>query len=324
MTQPEALLMIRTVMKIDRLLSEIVYLLNRDIVSARELSERFEVSVRTIQRDMETIDLSGIPITTIQGPSGGYGIMKTYKMDRQLLSVDDLFYIITSLKGIGSSIEDRKIDSTIEKMSSLVPDITDSTFSEKNEKLSLDFSMLGGNEQQKTVFNIVSRAVDSSRLLNFNYTNNKLETVIRTIEPMTLVFRWRAWYLYGFCRLKNDYRLFRISRIKDPEILARGFDRRSLSFEEFSEKSDLNQQRANIDIRLKFSKKMMPLVEEFYGSDVIENETGEYAVVSLSMPEGGWLYGYILSYGEFVEVLEPAHLRDMIRKSAQNILALYE
>lgn len=87
-------------MRIDRLLSIIVYLLNRDLVIARELAEKYGVTPRTIQRDIEAICLAGIPIMSVQGPHGGYGIMETYKMDRQLVTVDDLFYIITALSGI--------------------------------------------------------------------------------------------------------------------------------------------------------------------------------------------------------------------------------
>ena len=108
-------------MKIDRLLSIVVYLLNRDLVCAGKLAERYGVSVRTIQRDMEAIDLAGIPVISVQGPSGGYGIMEGYKMDRRLVTVDDLFFIITALRSIGGSLDDRRIDDALEKMRGLLP-----------------------------------------------------------------------------------------------------------------------------------------------------------------------------------------------------------
>jgi len=311
-------------MKIDRLLSIIIYMLNRDLVSARELSEQFEVSVRTIQRDMETIDLAGVPVLSIQGPNGGYGIMETYKMDRRLLSMDDLYYIITALKGIGSSIDDHKIDNTIEKITGLIPELGNDPFHDKNEKLNIDFSMRGGHKQNQKNFGIVNKAVESERLLNFIYTNNKLETVIRTIEPMTMVFRSQTWYLFGYCRLKDDYRIFRISRIKAPEILAGSFKRRSKSFEDFSVENNLKLDSQNIALKLKFSKLMKPLIEEFYDKDNIETEDENSFIVNVRMPESGWLYGYILSFGEHVEVLEPGRLRQIIQGSAEKIAALYD
>ena len=311
-------------MKIDRLLSIIVYLLNRDLVSARELSDRFDVSIRTIQRDMETIDLAGIPVVSIQGPNGGYSIMDTYKMDRQLMSLDDLYYIISSLKGVGSSLEDKKINNTIEKMTGLIPAVDSTAFNERHEKLRIDFSMLGGNEEQRKVLNTVQNAVETNRLINFNYTNNKLESSDRTVEPMTLVFKWRAWYLFGYCRLKDDYRIFRASKIRNPEILPKTFTRRDKSFDAFEIENGKRAQQELLDIKLRFSKEMWSVVEEYYRAEDIEYRDDKYIVINISMPESGWLYGYILSFGHFVEVLEPARLRDIIRDSAEKIASIYE
>ncbi|MDC7126552.1 MAG: YafY family protein [Spirochaetales bacterium] len=310
-------------MKTDRLLSMIIYLINRDLVSARELSERFGVSIRTIQRDMETINLAGIPVASIQGPNGGYSIMDTYKMDRQFMSLDDLYYIITALKGIGSSLEDKKINNTIEKMQGLIPSIDTKAFSERHEKLRIDFSMLGGNEQQRTALAIIQEAVNTNRLLRFSYTNNKLEATERTIEPMTIVFKWRAWYLYGYCKLKNDYRIFRASKIREPEILAKTFIRREKSFDDFEKESNNQTQQKNINIKLKFTPEMANIIEEYYSPEVIEYRDEKHTIINLKMPEDGWLYGYILSFGRFVEVLEPPHLREIIKNGAKDIVSIY-
>ena len=311
-------------MKIDRLLSMIVYLLNREIVSAKELSDKFGVSVRTIQRDMETLDLAGIPIVSIQGPSGGYSIMETYKMDRQLMSIDDLYFIITALKGIGSSLEDEKIEKTLEKITGIASRTDLNEFEERSEKLHIDFSMLGGNESQREVLNTVHKAVETSRLLNFSYTNNQLEASIRTVEPMTIVFKWRAWYLFGYCRLKNDYRIFRASKIRNPEIIAKTFRRRELTFSDFDKENENKTYEKMLDIKLRFSTVMSAMVEEYYNTEDIEYRDDKKIIVNIRMPESGWLYGYILSFGQFVEVLEPAHLRQIIKDSAAETALIYE
>lgn len=311
-------------MKIDRLLSIIVYLLNREIVSAKELSVKFGVSVRTIQRDMESLELAGIPIVSIQGPSGGYSIMETYKMDRQLMSVDDLYYIITALKGIGTSIENSRLESTLEKMTGLTNLRDRNEIEERNEKLHIDFSMLGGNAEQRRVLNIVHEAVETNRLINFSYTNNKLESSIRTVEPMTIVFKWRAWYLFGYCRLKQDYRIFRASKIRNPEILAKVFKRRDRAFSDFEEQNRSGTYERMLDLKLSFSTEMSALIEDYYSKDDIEFRGSNRIIVNTRMPETGWLYGYILSFGQYVEVLEPAGLRDIIKKSASEIYSLYD
>ncbi len=311
-------------MKIDRLLSIVVYLLNRELASARSLAERFDVSIRTIQRDMDTINLAGIPIVSVQGPSGGYGIIDTYKMDRRLMSTDDLFYIITALNGICSSMDDVRIDDTLEKMKGLMPHSPADPFRERQEKLYVDFSMLGGGPAQREVFRVVQSAVDSGRLLRFIYTSNRMERVTRVVEPMTVVFKWRAWYLFAYCRLRDDYRLFRISRIQRPEVLDGGFSRRGLSFEDFSREYDPERTGKLLELVLRFSAEMVPLVEEFHNEEDMERSGDGSLVVRVRMPEDGWLYGYILGFGQFVEVLEPARLRNIIRESSRKITELYE
>jgi predicted DNA-binding transcriptional regulator YafY len=187
-------------------------------VSAGTLAERFGVSVRTIQRDMDTINLAGIPIVSLQGHNGGYGILDTYKMDRRLMTVDDLFYIITALSGIDSTLGDRKIGDTLEKMKGLVPRAPDADFQERKEKLRIDFSMLGGGPAQREIFKIVQSAVDSGRLLRMTYTNNRLERVGRIVEPMNVVFTWRSWYLFAYCRLREDFRVPDLQN-RNPEVL---------------------------------------------------------------------------------------------------------
>jgi len=310
-------------MKIDRLLSIIIYLQNHELVSARKLAERFNVTIRTIQRDMETIELAGIPIVSIQGPSGGYGIMENYKMDSQLMSVEDLYYIITSLKSVGTTLTDDHIDETLEKMKTLLPSGIQDVFSEKNDKLSIDFSMLGGDPRQRNAFQTVREAVNTDRLLRFSYTNNKLESVIRTVEPMTIAFKWRAWYLFAWCRLKEDYRLFRISRIKEPEVLPVHFKRRPKSFDSFLQNSHPEGSTKPVNLTLKFDADIRPLVEEFHKEEnCIENPDGSLTVKT-SMPEDGWVYGFILSYGTYVEVLEPQRIRNNLKEMADNIKNIY-
>ena len=183
--------------------------------------------------------------------------------------------------------------------------------------------MLGGGPAQREVFRVVQAAVEGGRLLRFTYTSNKLERATRVVEPMTVVFKWRAWYLYAYCRLRGDYRLFRISRIQKPEVIEEGFRRRELGFDDFSRDYDPALTGALLEMRLRFSAEMAPLVEEFYNEEDIERH-GDELVVSARMPEDGWLYGYILSFGHFVEVLEPARLRNIIRDSSIKIRKLYE
>jgi len=332
--------------KTDRLLSIIIYLLNRDLVSARELAEKFEVSVRTIQRDMEAIELAGIPIMTIQGPSGGYAIMDSFKLDRQLVSTDDLFFIITALHGIETSLPAGSISGTIEKMKGLLPRETgrDETvpedaavssaargrgtsgrYSSRLEKLSIDFSAFGGSERQREVFKQLERAIESEVLVSFSYQNNRMERTDRVVEPMTLAFKWRSWYLFGYCTLREDYRLFRLGRIRNVEMLGKTFRHRDMRFDEFFEETNPWEDSTEwIDITLKFDSYIRPVVEEFYEQEKTEEGPDGSLIAHVRMPEDGWVYGLILSYGKFVEVLAPERLRGIISSAAREIYSLYE
>lgn len=311
-------------MKIDRLLSIIVYLLNHDLVSAGKLAERFGVSVRTIQRDMEAIDLAGIPVMSVQGPSGGYGIVDGYTIDRRLVTVDDLFFIITALRGIGGSLKDNRIDDALEKMRGLVPAGETGGFKSREEKLHIDFSMLGGGPDHQEVFRAIQTATNAERLLRIVYTNNRLERESRVVEPMTIVFQWRSWYLFAYCRLRGGYRLFRISRIREPEILNERFRRRPYGFEDFSRDNAPERAGHIVDLTLKFSDEVVPLIEEFHNPEDTTRTAQGDLVVQTRMPEDAWLYGYILSYGPFVEVLDPPRIREIIATSARKILRMYE
>ncbi|UCF97573.1 MAG: YafY family transcriptional regulator [Spirochaetaceae bacterium] len=310
-------------MKVDRLLSIIVYLLNRELVSARELAERYGVSVRTIQRDMEAIDLAGIPIMSVQGPHGGYGIIDSYKLDRQFVTVDDLFYIITSLSSIGSSLTNQKISATTEKMKSLISGRDERLLAEKHQKLFADFSMLSGPSRQPELLRAVERAVDENRLLQIEYTNNKLESSERIVEPMTLAFKWRSWYLYAYCRFKSDYRLFRLSRIRNPKILPQRFRRREKSIEEYLAHKEKWSSGTTVDLVLAFDPKMRSLVEEYFAGEKSEEDERGRLVVRTTMPEDGWVYGMILSYGNLVEVLSPERVRRVICDLAAQIHKKY-
>jgi predicted DNA-binding transcriptional regulator YafY len=306
-------------MKIDRLLSIIVYLLNRELVSARELAARYGVSVRTIQRDMDTINLAGIPIMSVQGPHGGYGIIDTYKMDRQFVTVDDLFYIITSLSSIGSSLTNQKISSTAEKMKSLLSNRDEKLLAEKHQKLFVDFSMLSGTNNPPEMFHILEQAIENSRLLEIFYTNNKLESSQRIVEPMTLVFKWRSWYLYAYCRLRHDFRLFRLSRIRRPRILPQRFRRKDKPVEEYLGETQKWGWEKTLDLVLAFDPRMRSLVEEFFVNEETDEDDQGRLIVHATMPEDGWVYGMILSYGNMVEVLSPAKVRQTICEIAAEI-----
>lgn len=312
-------------MKTDRLLSIIIYLLNHDMASARTLAERHEVSIRTIQRDMESLEQAGIPVFSQQGPDGGYGLVEQFKMDRQLLNSDDFYYILNALQRIEETLADGSTEHTMEKIRSLIPDQGRDLLDERNKKLRIDFSLLGGDPGRKKEFRIIKQAVDTEKLLHFSYISNKLTSSERTIEPMTISFYWYSWYLFGYCLLRNDYRLFRLSRIKNPQILDSSFKRRSVHFEEFIAGTDRPLSGSPMmELTLKFNPLMKPLAEEQFSTESCTELDDGSLIVKTRLPDEGSSYGYILSFGSYVEVLEPVEVRKKLCDAAMQITAIYK
>lgn len=309
-------------MRIDRMLSIIVMMLNRDRVTARELAEKFEVSVRTIYRDLQSIDQAGIPIMSYSGNKGGYGIMDTFRIDRQYLTFDDIVSMVTTLRGVNSLLENRELDEAVEKIANLVPKAKNHDLKEYSKRIAVDIIPLGYTHRQKARIKDVHQAVSAQRLLEFEYNNSKGEHTRRIVEPMTLIFKGYAWYLFAYCRLKDDFRLFRLSRMRNTAVLSEFFQRKKKSYEEaFWTDSDSVY---TVHLELLFSPKVRVQVEDFFEPDQIDYQDEGFMRVDVDFPEDEWVYSFLMGYGEHVKVLSPPHIQEIIQEKAEKIQSVYK
>lgn len=232
-------------MKIDRLLGIIIYLLNRNMASSQALAEKFEVSQRTIQRDMDAINQAGIPIISYKGANGGYGIAEGYRVDRQITSSEDYQNIITALKGLCSGYESKKFNATLEKFLSL-------TLPEHGtkQKLVLDFGVLKEDSNSSSCIKLIEKAIETEKVVEFSYTNADNNTFSRMVEPLMLMYKWYAWYLFGYCCERKDYRLFRLSRIRNLTIANKSFSIRHRNSDELMAEHESRDDRRYLDIKL--------------------------------------------------------------------------
>jgi len=309
-------------MRIDRLLSITVMMLNRDRITARELAEKFEVSVRTIYRDLDALLLAGIPVMSYPGNEGGYGLMENYKLSRQLLSIEEMLSILTSLQSINISLEDRKYDSAMEKIKSLVPGDKKEEICRHMEQIVIDFIPWGGNVRQKSNLAAIHKAIRASRVIEFSYTNNAGVKNKRKAEPMTLFFRGYGWYLFGYCLLKKDYRVFRLARIRDLEPLPHRFTRREKSYREYSAPDFQNGEKVKLVIR--FSNEIRPWVEDTFDDGEIGESDGTHFTAGTMIARNHWIYPWILSFGVNAEVLEPADIRKEIAEIVKKVEKKYQ
>jgi predicted DNA-binding transcriptional regulator YafY len=310
-------------MKIDRLFGIFIYLLNREKVSAKELSEKFDVSVRTIQRDIDSLCNSGVPVSSAQGAKGGFGIIDSYKLDKTVVDHNDLFMILTSLESISATYDNKHFSNAIEKIKNLTSKQQTEDLEERKKKLSMDFSSLNIGRNKRELFYLVERGIENQKLLRFKYNSNKMSLTERIVEPMTIVFKWYSWYLFAYCHLREDYRMFRLSRIRDAELLEERFWRRKMTFEENYENRTNRGLEKLTEVKLKFCKEMKYLVEDYFTWAELEQLEDGCTIANIKMPNDHWLHGMILSYGEGVEVLEPADLRVKIKEIAKKIQKKY-
>ena len=307
-------------MKTDRLLAIIILLLNRKRISAAQLADYFEVTPRTIYRDLEAINQAGVPIVSFPGSGGGYGIMDNFKMDRQMLSPTEVRTIITGLYGVNAAMDDRKIVDTIEKLKVIADQRTDG-FS--TEPLTMDFSTWGLRKTEKAYLNLIRKAITDNRVISFDYTNAKGDNQERRVEPSGLFFKGHAWYLMGYCLAKDDYRHFRLSRMRELRVEEKAFTPRQ-DFEGILAIDEWADSRPRTHLIIRFSSKARVHVEDYFDAEEIIYELAGSLRVETTIPEDDWLYGFILSYGEEAEVLEPQRVREIIRDKASKISKIYE
>lgn len=199
-------------MKIDRLLGIITTLLQRDKVTAPELAKKYEVSRRTILRDIDDICKAGIPIITYQGGDGGISIAEGYKLDKSVLTIDELHSIIAGLKSIGSVSDSARIEGLISKLSpksGAVVSIKDSII--------IDLSSHYKSSLSEKI-NLIKSAIKDNKLVTFDYYSEK-GLSRRTIEPYFITFKWTSWYVFGYCRDRNCFHLFKLNRLWRHEVL---------------------------------------------------------------------------------------------------------
>lgn len=287
-------------MKDNRLFRMLYYILKKGKVTARELAERFEVSIRTIYRDIDSLSSAGIPIYAIQGKGGGIEIADEFVLSKSLLTEDEREQIMTALCGL-ENVNKSYENELLTKLSAL--------FKIKNTNwIEVDFNSWQNNKMYEKIFNEIKSAILSKNILEFSYFSSSGETY-RKVKPVRLLFKGQDRYLYAFCLLRNDFRYFKLSRINKLKTLSVIFED---DFEDVILKKEMRYENT-VHIKVKFDRKVAFRVYDELGENITEDEDGNlYA--EMEIPNDYNLYGYIFSFAENVEVLEPKEIRIQIKK----------
>ncbi len=289
-----------------------MYLLGRDTVSASQLARRFEVSRRTIQRDIDALCRAGIPVTAAHGAEGGYAIVDGFKLTRQIAGKDDYQNIITALKGLDSAYENERVQQTLEKALA--------TMRGGEQRVFIDFAVAREGALGERL-RAIEKAIEDGTPLKITYSNAEGVLTERVIEPLALSFQWYAWYLFAYCRQKQGYRTFKLARIAGMEAAQGTFTKAHGNVEALMHAAARTDTRELWDIRLLCkAEARMQIVEYINGKIVGERENGDF-VMALNVPMERMWFSLLMGFGAQIEVLAPEKLKVLLRERAQEILS---
>lgn len=293
-------------MKTERLLSILMILLHRHKITASELADYFEVSVRTIQRDMDSLAVAGIPLYASVGKDGGYQLIDTYRLDDTFLSKEEMDTLIAVLRGFRDTLTNRSIRTIFEKLHGLPQG--ESAF----DKLVINLNPWGADPQffQETLRRIES-AIDQKKLLHFTYYDLYNNETHRTVEPYTLVLKVNTWYLFAYCRLRGDYRFFKVLRMFDLAVQDTLFSPRD-DIPRCKPWEELDYSRPAEPILLKFQETARAKISDLFGHQGWTIAEDGSILINCYFPIDEWVISLILSYGSEVEVIKPLSLREEI------------
>ena len=290
-------------MKTDRLYAITVYLLNHGKTPAEVLARLFEVSVRTIRRDVDALCRSGIPVVAEPGAGGGYSLSEPFKLNAQAMNDADYTFILTALHGLSTAFDSPAVKQTAEKLRAL-------SGGRAGGGLLLAFSVLRETDREK-------------RPVRFTYTNAADETRPHTVEPVAVVYRWYAWYLLAYSTVKDDYRTYKLVRMRDTEMTDGHFTRAHESAEVLLHENDRHAPPCTEVTVLCKAKARAKAVEYLNGVVTRELDGGDCEMLLHVVEREHLWFGTLPSLGDDIEVLSPAYLRRRIAAAAKKITALY-
>ena len=299
-------------MKIDRLISIVVYLLNHGRTSAQKLAEEFEVSSRTIMRDLESLDQAGIPIQSFYGVEGGYQIMDSFVLEKQVATSHEYDWIVTALEGMASAYASKSLKQALEKVRSMSHT--------RDTTVSVDLGVASEDCKTNEQLMLLEDAIEEKCVVRFSYTNSHDEVKDIQVEPVCLQYKWYNWYLVGYYEKYQDYCMFKLVRMDNLQAT-------QIKFAKSHNPSNIKMKDSNNDI----------VHVKLYGKAVIKAKCREYLngritqefdngdfEFSFSVPEHEtFWYGVILSFGNKAKIIEPQEIKDRIIKTCKEIQVEY-
>ena len=298
-------------MQINRLFEIIYLLLEKKQMTAKKLAEHFEVSVRTIYRDVETLSSAGIPIYMSKGKGGGISLLPDFVLNKTVITESERADILSSLRAV-QAVSLSEAGTALDKLGSLFGN-------EDSNWIEVDFGFWGDGEKEAGIFEILKKAIFDKHVVEFQYAAAGSERKLRRVEPLKLVFKGSNWYLYAYCREREDYRFFKLKRMQDIIVAEEAF-RRHVPKRVLKKENAYDKQQ-KVWVTLKLSKEAFyRAMDDFPEYEVLEDGS---VLVSGEFIQGEWLVDMLLGLGEHCEVVEPQWLREKAKERLQRMVELY-
>ena len=297
-------------MKNNRLFGILYLLLVKKRITASELADYFEVSVRTIYRDIETLSSYEIPIYMSKGKNGGITLLETYTLDKILLTEKEQKEILFSVQAMDElNCNNNKL---LDKMKAIFKN-------EEKNFIDVNFGIWENSLEHQQNFNTIKKAIIEKRKITFTYFNSYGEISDRNVEPLQLQFQYNSWYLLGYDTNKNDYRFFKLMRIDSIMLLEEQFSRtipdKKIDFESLT-----NKTKITLEIKKELSYRVY---DEFDTSSITKLENGDF-IVQMEVPLNDWVYGYLLSFGENIKVISPEDVKRIVKEKVEKMIINYQ
>ena len=299
-------------MQVSRMFELLYMLLERERMTAAELAQRLEVSVRTVYRDAQALSEAGVPVYAERGKGGGIAILPSYKLSKSLLSEAERRSILASLQAATQSgAEDGAV---LRKLRAFFG-------TGACDWVQIDFADWSGTQDHDVA--LLKEAILESRVLAFDYYGESGEKTERTVCPLRLWFKGQAWYLRAYCLARRAVRTFKLSRLKRPRIVPGAFPPEALDARAQDEPRTDWPEPPFVHLRMLADACMAYRVFDDFAESAITRRGDGSFLIDVRFPPGAWIVSIVLSYGAHAQVLEPPELREEIRKTAENLLARY-
>lgn len=298
---------------VDRLFQIVYMLMEKPQMTAKELSEVFEVSERTIYRDVDKLTLAGIPIYTNQGKNGGISILPDYVLNKTVLTKDEKDRILESLNAL-SEVTFSKDSETMSKLHAFLGE-------QHQDWIEIAFSSWGNSEEEASLFAKIKDAILGHYFIEILYSGNQGASTKRKVKPLKLCFKDQAWYLYAYCCLREDYRFFKLKRISKLTVMDTHFEPENVGKVLTQSSRDYAQNVKTVRVTLEISQDMaFRAYEELTNLSVTDQGT---LVCTMDVTDENWLISYILSYGSHIRVLEPPAIKERVMQEIEKMRTMY-